>query len=41
VFLAALQGVTAQILHRQLRMAPAKTRSFVADVCKKLIKGLR
>jgi AcrR family transcriptional regulator len=41
VFLAALQGVTAQILHRQLRVAPAKTRSFVADVCKRLIKGLR
>jgi AcrR family transcriptional regulator len=40
VFVAALQGVTAQILQRQLRVAPVKTKSFVTDVCKKLVKGL-
>jgi len=37
---AALQGVTTQILHDRLHVAPAKTKAFVADVCKMLIKGM-
>jgi AcrR family transcriptional regulator len=41
VFVAALQGVVTQILHERLHVAPAKTKAFVADVCKMLIKGTR
>ena len=41
VFVAALQGVITQILHDRLHVAPAKTKVFVADVCKMLIKGTR
>jgi AcrR family transcriptional regulator len=41
VFVAALQGVVTQILHERLHVAPAKTKAFVADVCKMLIKGAR
>jgi AcrR family transcriptional regulator len=41
VFVSALQGVITQILHKRLRVAPAKARAFVADVCRMLIKGLR
>ena len=41
VFVAALQGVVTQILHRRLHVAPARARTFVSDVCKMLIKGAR
>ena len=41
VFVAALQGVVTQILHDRLHVAPAKTKAFVADVCRMLIKGTR
>jgi AcrR family transcriptional regulator len=41
VFVAALQGVITQILHRRLHLAPAKAKAFVADVCTMLIKGVR
>ena len=41
VFVAALQGVITQILHKRLHVAPAKTKAFVANVCKMLIKGTR
>src|SRR5450432_1257525 len=41
VFVAALQGVVTQILHRRLRVPPAKAKAFVTDVCKMLIKGMR
>ena len=41
VFVAALQGVITQILHDRLHVAPAKTKAFVANVCKMLIKGTR
>ena len=40
VFVAALQGVITQILHKRLHVAPAKTRPYVSDVCKMLIKGV-
>lgn len=40
VFAAALQGVITQILHRRLRVAPAKAKAFVADVSRMLVKGI-
>jgi AcrR family transcriptional regulator len=40
LFVAALQGVVTQILHKRLKVAPAKARTFLADTCKRLIKGL-
>jgi AcrR family transcriptional regulator len=41
VFVAALQGVITQILHKRLHVAPAKAKPFVADICRMLIKGVR
>ncbi|MGB8606250.1 TetR/AcrR family transcriptional regulator [Bradyrhizobium sp.] len=41
VFVAALQGVITQILHNRLHVAPAKAKTFIADVCRMLIKGTR
>jgi AcrR family transcriptional regulator len=41
VFVAALQGVVTQILHKRLKVTPTKARAFIADTCKMLIKGLR
>lgn len=41
VFVAALQGVTTQILHRRFRLAPGKANREMADICKMFIKGLR
>lgn len=41
IYAAALQGVTAQILHRRFRLSAAKAKSEVAEICKLLIKGLR
>jgi AcrR family transcriptional regulator len=41
IFVAALQGVITQILHKRLHVAPAKAKAFVADICKMLIKGMR
>jgi AcrR family transcriptional regulator len=40
IFVAALQGIVTQILHRRLKVAPAKARSYIADSCRMLIKGL-
>jgi AcrR family transcriptional regulator len=39
VFVAAMQGVITQILHRRLHVTPAKAKTFVSDVGKMLIKG--
>jgi AcrR family transcriptional regulator len=41
VFVAALQGVITQILHKRLHVTQVKARAFVADICKMLIKGMR
>ena len=41
IFVAALQGVIAQVLHRRLRLAPKKATGEVAAICQMLIKGLR
>jgi len=41
LFTAALQGVTTQILHRRLHVSAREAKSFIADACKMLFKGLR
>jgi len=41
IFVAALQGVITQILHRRLRVAPAKAKAFVAEISGMLVKGIR
>jgi AcrR family transcriptional regulator len=41
MFAAALQGVITQILHRRLRVAPAKAKAYVAEVSRMLVKGIR
>jgi AcrR family transcriptional regulator len=41
IFVAALQGVITQILHKRLHVAPAKAKAFVADICKMLIRGIQ
>ena len=41
VFVAALQGVITQILHKRLHVVPTKAKAFVADICRMLIKGVR
>ena len=41
LFVSALQGITAQILHGRLYVSRAKARDFVANTCKMLFKGLR
>ena len=40
VFVSALQGVVTQILHKRLRVAPAKQKAFMSDTCRMLIKGV-
>jgi hypothetical protein len=40
IYVAALQGVVTQILHRRLRVAPARANAFLAEICKMLIKGI-
>jgi AcrR family transcriptional regulator len=41
LFISALQGVTAQILHRRLHVSRAKEKDFVAQTCRMLYKGFR
>ena len=41
VYVAALQGIITQILHKRLKVAPPNAKSFVADACQMLIKGIR
>ena len=40
IFVAALQGIITQILHKRLKVAPAKQKTFISDTCRMLIKGL-
>lgn len=40
IFVAALQGIVTQILHKRLKVAPPKTKAFIADCCRMLIKGV-
>jgi hypothetical protein len=41
VYVAALQGIITQILHKRLKVAPPNAKSFVADACQMLIRGIR
>src|SRR6266581_8964250 len=41
IFVAALQGIITQILHKRLKVAPPKAKAFIADTCRMLIKGIR
>jgi AcrR family transcriptional regulator len=41
LFVSALQGVTAQILHGRLHVSRAKAKDFVTQTCRMLFKGLR
>jgi AcrR family transcriptional regulator len=41
IFVAALQGVITQILHKRLHVAPAKAKAFVAEISGMLVKGIR
>ena len=40
IFVAALQGIITQILHKRLKVAPAKQKAFMSDTCRMLVKGL-
>jgi AcrR family transcriptional regulator len=41
IYIAALQGVITQILHKRLKVAPVNAKPFLADICRMLIKGIR
>jgi AcrR family transcriptional regulator len=41
VYSAALQGITAQILHRRFRLSRKNAKDEMAGICRMLIKGLR
>jgi len=41
LYVAALQGITMQALHGRLRIAQKLAKSFVAETCAMLVKGLR
>ncbi|MGH7002665.1 MAG: TetR/AcrR family transcriptional regulator [Alphaproteobacteria bacterium] len=40
-YVAALRGITDQVIYKRLRVAPNKAAGFVGDICQMLIKGLR
>ena len=40
IFVAALQGIVTQILHKRFKVAPPKAKALIADSCRMLIKGL-
>lgn len=40
VYLSAMHGVTAQYLHRRLRIAPEHATEWMTEVCTMLVKGL-
>ena len=41
IFVAALTGVVQQVLHKRLRVTPARSGIYIADTTKMLLKGLR
>ena len=41
LYVAALQGITTQALHGRLRISQKIARTFVAEACAMLVKGLR
>ena len=40
IFVAALQGIVTQILHKRMKVAPPKAKAYIADCCRMLIKGV-
>ena len=40
IFVASLQGIVTQILHKRLKVAPPKQKAFIADACRMLMKGV-
>jgi AcrR family transcriptional regulator len=41
IYLAAMQGVVAQFLHRRLRIIPEHTAAWMANTSEMLVKGLK
>jgi len=41
IYLAAMQGVVAQFLHRRLRVLPEHTAAWMTNTCEMLVKGLK
>lgn len=35
-----LQGVVTQILHRRLKVTPPRSKAFVTDISRMLVKGI-
>ena len=41
IYLAAMQGVVAQFLHRRLRIVPDQTATWMSNTCEMLVRGLK
>ena len=41
IYLAAMQGVIAQFLHRRLRIVPEHTAAWMTNTCEMLVRGLK
>jgi len=41
IYLAAMQGVVAQFLHRRLRIVPDQTATWMTNTCEMLVRGLK
>jgi AcrR family transcriptional regulator len=41
IYLAAMQGVVAQFLHRRLRILPEHTAAWMTNTCEMLVRGLK
>ena len=41
IYLAAMQGVVAQYLHRRLRVAPENAATWMTQTCEMLVRGLK
>jgi len=41
IYLAAMQGVVAQFLHRRLRIVPDQTAAWMTNTCEMLVRGLK
>ena len=41
IYLAAMQGVVAQFLHRRLRILPEHTATWMTSTCEMLVRGLK
>jgi hypothetical protein len=41
IYLAAMQGVVAQYLHRRLRILPGHTAAWMTNTCEMLVRGLK